>query len=182
MSKILVFLSLLGLVFGSTKAFSNAQPIICPFPVEAPTAVDNEGTSIFLSYESGLSNARENNKPLIVVLFSKEPSTIFSPFFSGNISFGESVDSLLNIVVLQPSLISPLIYPPKIDPMIFRIADFQRKFADACDFLETSYIFVVDSESEDLLFQMAIPSSLSEDELSVLDLLKDVFKENSDEE
>ncbi|WP_213318103.1 hypothetical protein [Chlamydiifrater volucris] len=184
MNKILMFLSSLGLILGGTTALAceTSIPTVCPFPVEAPTAVENEGVSIFLSYETALTDANENDKPLLVVLFSKEASTIFSPFFSGDVSFGGAVDALFNVVILQPSLVAPLIYPPKMDPMIFRVADFQEKFASACDFAQKNYIFIVDAESEELLFQMAIPSDLSGNELSVLDLLKEVFNEASEEE
>lgn len=103
----------------------------CCFAENLPTVQTCENkiaNQVFFSYAQALQATRDQGKSCLFVLFDPEPT--HPSTFSDFVAYAEEWSTLgSNVVVLCPTGICILIYPPKPDPMIAEIKAFQEALA-----------------------------------------------------
>ncbi|SYX09287.1 hypothetical protein C834K_0848 [Chlamydia poikilotherma] len=105
--------------------------------------------SIFYSYTDCLVSIRQDGKNTMIVLYSDEKTIAFQPLYSIAINMEESVlNKYAKFVVLSPTGINLLVYPPVPDPMLAKIAEFKKQFPEVQP-LEGTYLVTISVTDND---------------------------------
>ncbi|WP_375793938.1 hypothetical protein O1W69_02500 [Chlamydia sp. 12-01] len=105
--------------------------------------------SIFYSYNDGLVGVRQEGRNTMIVLYSDEDTIAFQSLYTMAISMEESVLSkYAKFVVLSPTGINLLIYPPVPDPMLAEIAVFKKEFPEV-KHLKGTYLITISVTNND---------------------------------
>ncbi|AAP05567.1 hypothetical protein [Chlamydia caviae] len=116
------------------------------------------GERVYYSYHSALENAKDSGKCCIFVYFNSTSKKVWGDITKKDFCFPTELAGLFNIVVMQPGLISPTDFYPKMDPMILYMADFQDRFWEL-DLQNPCVILItVDSKGRDKV-QRVLPVS-----------------------
>ncbi|BAE80961.1 conserved hypothetical protein [Chlamydia felis Fe/C-56] len=111
--------------------------------------------SIFYSYNDCLMSVRQEGKNTLIVLYSDENTIAFHPLYAMAIDMEESVlNKYAKFVVLSPTGINLLIYPPVPDPMLAEIAEFQKRFPEVAHLQGTYLMTVSVTDSEDKIMDI----------------------------
>ncbi|SPN74053.1 hypothetical protein C10C_0916 [Chlamydia serpentis] len=153
---------------------SNKQEIVDSAEVQ---------TCIYHSYEQGLQASRNEGKPLVIVLFSNPGSDTNTSCIELHqvcdevmSVFSESIFSdLANFVVLIPSGINPLVYPPVQDPILGEIKKFKLTFQEETfpEGLVVAVVCVTPEGSGEILEVSLVPLAIDEEVVSCPSSLED---------
>lgn len=150
----LLFSVSLGGRYASAYAEEH-NPFMIPEKLFLPSGV------IYLSYPAALKNAQEHQKLGIIVFFCEDPfvagkehADLWNDFFEEGMRTPPSLLQEMNVVLMKRGIVSPMLFYPKLDPMIFHMSDFQERFP-SIDLSHPSVVFIsVDREGNDEVQQV----------------------------
>ncbi|WP_348663141.1 hypothetical protein [Chlamydia vaughanii] len=90
----------------------------------------DSGEKIYYSYHAAKEDAKKNHKWGVFVFFNPSPEPRWDDMTKIRQCFPEDIASMCNFVILQPGLVSPKDFYPKMDPMMSHMADFRYHFPD----------------------------------------------------
>ncbi|MEF9496992.1 hypothetical protein [Chlamydia sp. 04-14] len=133
-----------------------------PQHVELPN-----GQKVYYSYPDALGDAKDSGKCCIFVYFNPTSKKVWTDITEKDLCFPTDLANVCNIVVMQPGLISPKDFYPKMDPMVLYMADFQDHFWEL-DLQEPCVILVtVDAQGRDRVQRvLTVPTPISMDSQS----------------
>ncbi|MEF9496993.1 hypothetical protein [Chlamydia sp. 04-14] len=112
--------------------------------------------SIFYSYNDCLMSIRQSGQNTMIVLYSDENTIAFQELYAMAISMEESVlNKYAKFVVLSPTGINLLIYPPVPDPMLAEIAAFIKEFPGVEDHKGTYLITISVTDNDAKIMDIA---------------------------
>lgn len=109
----------------------------------------SNGTKVYYSYSAALANAIDQHKLGIFVFFNPSCDDVWEDIMKKDLCLSQNIFCACNFVILQPGLISPMEFYPKMDPMIHYIIEFQERFPNI-NISKPCVIFIkIDSEGQD---------------------------------
>lgn len=147
------------LLFISLFIFSTITPLHTNIYASNGQHLAEAPNPIFYSYDNIVQAARSQKKTYFLVLFNPDQSEFFASLHDVAELWASSQKDI-DILLLCPTGINILIYPPQPDPMLAKIEDFQSKFAPTLPTSGTWCLIIkVDADQESIydMYEFSTP-------------------------